>query len=88
MLNIKKWFSKSKQTTYFNYISKKHIDFVITDLNWNIKVLIELDWFSHNFDKTKKSDDFKNKVFENLNIPLKRFNVSNSYDFSVLENLL
>jgi very-short-patch-repair endonuclease len=79
------WYEFGKN---FWAIAQKHIDFIITDYNWKILALIELDGFSHNYDKTKNNDIFKNELFQNLNIPLVRFNVNSFYNFSILENYL
>jgi len=58
-----------------NKINRKHIDFVISDTNWKIKCLIELDNWTHNKAKAKINDNFKNEVFESLWIPLLRFKI-------------
>lgn len=57
---------------YFNKIQSKHIDFVICDKDLNLLMAVELDDNSHNSDKAKKSDDFKNKVLESADIKLVR----------------
>lgn len=74
-----------KYMTIFNKLSKKHIDFIITDKYWNIIVLIELDDKYHNNKKSKINDKFKNELFEYLKIPLVRFYAWNSYDFDKLD---
>ena len=61
--------SKSDYMKYFAKIRSKHIDFLLLDKETlKIVVAIELDDNSHSDEK----DDFKNKLFEQINIPLLR----------------
>ncbi len=78
----------SKYMTIFNKLSKKHIDFVIVDKYWKVKALIELDDKSHNTNKAKMNDKFKNELADYLNIPLIRYYASNNYNFENLKNVL
>lgn len=68
----------------FNKISKKHIDFLITDTKSKIICLIELDGLSHNYWKTKLNDEFKNNIFYDLDIKLYRFKNAKSYNLNIL----
>ena len=67
MDNYENW---GERIGLFRKISQKHIDFIITDVNWQIKCLIELDDKTHEKKKAKENDKFKDEVFENLGIPL------------------
>lgn len=61
--------SKSDYMKYFAKIRSKHIDFLLLDKETlKIVVAIELDDNSHRNEK----DKFKNKLFEQINIPLLR----------------
>lgn len=61
--------NKSEYMKYFAKIRCKHIDFLLLDKETlKIVVAIELDDNSHSKDK----DEFKNKLFEQINIPLVR----------------
>lgn len=61
--------NKSEYMKYFAKIRSKHIDFLLLDKETlKIVVAIELDDNSHSDEK----DDFKNKLFEQINIPLVR----------------
>lgn len=61
--------SKSDYMKYFAKIRSKHIDFLLLDKETlKIVVAIELDDNSHSNEK----DNFKNKLFEQINIPLLR----------------
>lgn len=63
--------SKSDYMKYFAKIRSKHIDFLLLDKETlKIVVAIELDDNSHSNEK----DEFKNKLFEQINIPLIRCN--------------
>lgn len=77
--------SYSERMWLFRKISQKHIDFIITDTNGKVKCLIELDDFTHNREKVKENDNFKNEVFENLGIPLLRFKIWETWDFSIIK---
>jgi hypothetical protein len=68
--NYMKWFSR---------INQKHIDFLICDSNLKPLFGLELDDRSHEKEKALKNDAFKNRLFEKVNIPLKRVKV-NTYD--------
>jgi len=78
-------FVKHNEYKDFSRISQKHIDFLISDNKWNIKLLIELDWYSHNYKKTQISDEFKNELFNNLKIPLVRFKNHANFDFRKID---
>ena len=61
--------NKSEYMKYFAKIRCKHIDFLLLDKETlKIVVAIELDDNSHSDEK----DNFKNKLFEQINIPLIR----------------
>ena len=72
----------------FNKLSKKHIDFIIVDKYWKVKVLIELDDKYHRKYKAVKNDEFKNELASYLNIPLIRFNAWKYYNFDKLVTIL
>lgn len=55
---------------WFNYIRSKHIDFVLCNKDLEPVLLIEIDDNTHNSDKRKKRDEFIDKVFEKLNLPI------------------
>lgn len=62
-------------------IRSKHVDFLIWDLvNQNIALAIELDGKSHNSQKAQKADGFKDKLFEDVGIKLKRIKVGMNFD--------
>ena len=70
----------------FNKIKSKHIDFLLCDKsNCKIRLAIELDDYSHNTNKTIKSDNFKNEIFRQTNLPLIRIKVSNMYNLEELK---
>lgn len=74
---------------YFNKISRKSIDYVITKKNTNeIICCIELDDYTHKYQNRIERDNFINKLFEDTGVKLYRINVSNSYNLEILENKL
>jgi hypothetical protein len=71
---------KSNYYKWFGRINQKHIDFLICDDKLKPLFALELDDWTHTKEKAQKNDDFKNALFSKINIPLKRVNVSNTYD--------
>lgn len=74
-----------KDLKSFNRIKSKSIDFVITEKNCKIKLCIELDDRTHNYNKRIKRDAFVNKIFEQTNTKLLRIKVENFYNLEELE---
>ncbi len=73
----------------FNKINRKHVDFILSDDFWNIKLIIELDWYSHNNYQVRKNDEMKNELFQILKIPFIRYKVKmGKYDFSQIKEIL
>lgn len=65
---------------YFNKISNKSIDFVITDENMEIKMCIELDDYTHTRNDRIERDNFINELFREMNIKLIRIPVTYNYN--------
>ena len=72
-----------------NRIKSRTIDFTIVN-NHNCKIIacIELDDYTHNRIKSIKNDEFKNKLFNQVNIPLIRIKVNNYYKLDKLKEYL
>lgn len=72
-----------------NRIKSRSIDFSIVN-NKNCKIIccIELDDYTHNRNKTKIIDNFKNELFKKVNIPLYRIKVENNYNLEQIENII
>lgn len=70
--------SKNLNNRHFNKISRKHIDFILTNSeDLEIKLLIELDDSSHDFIQ-KERDDFVNQLYKTVGYNLIR--VKNTKD--------
>lgn len=54
---------------WFNYIRSKHIDFIICDGAKPV-LLIEVDDSTHDRPSRQKRDDFVDKIFNQLNLPI------------------
>ncbi len=78
---------RSKQNTYLNKISRKHVDFLLCSPD-TLKPFcgIELDDTSHKRDDRIARDVFFNKVFETAGLSLIRFENKKSYVLSELES--
>lgn len=72
-----------------NKIKSRSIDYtIVNNKNCKIVACIELDDKSHNTQKAQKADNFKNELFNNVNIPLHRIKVNSFYNLEELkENL-
>lgn len=72
-----------------NRIKSRSIDFTIVN-NKNCKIVscIELDDYTHNTEKTKQADIFKNNLFQKVGIPLHRIKVSNTYNLEEIKSTL
>lgn len=72
-----------------NQILCKHVDFLICDREGQAPLLvIELDDGTHRKFQRKESDDFKNRTFEAIGLPILRFSVQNSYSVSQLSDMV
>ena len=72
-----------------NRIKSRSIDYtIVSSKDCKIICCIELDDKSHNTEKAKQIDEFKNELFKKVNIPLHRIKVNNYYDLEQIENLL
>lgn len=69
---------------YFAKISQKHVDFVICDEDFQVYFALELDDSSHDTEKAKEKDLFKDRAFKAAGIPLKRIR---NYDKSAVKRL-
>lgn len=67
---------KKNTLKYRGYIRSRHIDFMICDSKLYLLAGIELDDNSHYNKKTMEIDEFKNKVFQTIKLPLFRIRVS------------
>lgn len=79
--------ANNKDITSFNKIKSKSIDFAIVDNNYNYKLFIELDDYTHNRQNRIKRDIFINNLFNIYNLKLKRIKVKNDY-MQDIENII
>jgi ssDNA-binding Zn-finger/Zn-ribbon topoisomerase 1 len=80
---------RSKQSTYLNKISKKHVDFLVCNAESMKPVCgIELDDTSHERQDRVIRDKFVNEVFNNAQLPLIRYTNKRSYILSEVEEKL
>ena len=73
---------------YRGYIKSRHIDYLLCDENLKIISAIELDDNSHNTNKQKNTDEFKNKLFETINIELYRIKMSDGMYEKEIDKIL
>lgn len=78
----------NKDITSFNKIKCKSIDFAIVDSDYNYKLFIELDDYTHNRKNRIQRDQFINELFKTYNLKLKRIKVQNNYNIENLKNII
>lgn len=72
-----------------NRIKSRSIDFtIVNNKNCGIVSCIELDDHTHNTEKAKQADNFKNSLFQAVNIPLHRIKVNSNYNLEELKTIL
>lgn len=72
----------------FNKISRKTIDFVITNQALKILCCIELDDSTHNLPERIERDNFINNLFKQTNIKLIRIPVKQNYNIEEIKKAL
>lgn len=79
-------FEPKREGQWYKKIWMRHVDFLITDSKQSYKpvLAIELDWEYHKQYRQYKSDQFKNEVFKECNLPLIRFNNSTSSKVDII----
>ena len=81
IVDVRKGLDKKAQTSAFNKIKSKHVDFLLCNPNDStIHAVVELDDSSHNRQSQKRNDAFKNETFGACGIPVVRFPVKASYN--------
>lgn len=76
---------KTNNIAEFNKIKSKSIDYAIVDNNYNYKLFIELDDYTHNYNNRIKRDNYINALFESNNLKFLRIKVKNTYNIEELE---
>lgn len=74
---------------YFNWISRKHVDFVLCRPdNMEVVCAVELDDKSHLRQDRRRRDEFVDKLFEKTEIPLFHIPVKQGYSRGDFEGIL
>lgn len=73
---------------YRGYIRSRHIDFMICDDKLRLLAGLELDDSSHQNKDAADVDEFKNRVFETIKLPLFRVKISQGTYDSQLDNII
>lgn len=88
LVSVADYSSNSWYYKYFSRIQSKHIDFALADkINLGIKILIEVDDYSHNTEKAKEKDEFKNQVLRGAGYKLLRVDNIANFD-SIIKTML
>ena len=70
---------KKNRDKFRGYIKSRHVDFVLINANCETVAAIELDDPSHEHNEAKKTDRFKNDLFQKVKIPLIRIKTGTDY---------
>jgi len=74
---------------YFNWVSKKHVDFVLCDaVSMQVVCAVELDDKSHQKEARKQRDEFVDRVFETAKIPLFHIFAKTGYTAGEFDSIL
>jgi hypothetical protein len=77
------------QKYHLNQILGKHVDFLLCNSDSLSPILcIELDDKSHELPDHQESDNFKNKLFELIGLPLLRVKLQKGYSSHYLHDLI
>lgn len=74
-----------EKNKYRGYIKSRHVDFLICDKKLHILCALELDDTSHNTQKAKATDNFKNELYKTINLPLYRIKTIDNYNDKITE---
>ena len=85
IISVKKTLNSSEYNKYFNKIKSKSIDYVLTG---RIKLCIELDDKTHNYKNRIERDNFINDLFNSLDIPILRIQLSKYYDMDNIKKTI
>ncbi len=79
-----------KQNTqkYRGKIKSRHIDFIICNKDLYLLAGLELDDGTHNTQKAKETDEFKDNIFKKINLPLFRIKTNPEIYDKELENMI
>ena len=88
IISVKKTLNSSEYNKYFNKIKSKSIDYVLTDRMSRIKLCIELDDKTHNYKNRIERDNFINDLFNSLDIPILRIQLSKYYDMDNIKKTI
>lgn len=88
LAEVKHQLNRSDFMKTFLKLSQKHVDYVITDTRWKILCVIELDGKSHSYWKTLENDKFKKQFFQDIWLPLLRFQNYSKHNLSQLDLLV
>lgn len=81
VVGVKKTVDKKERASARGKVKSRHFDFVITNPNLKILLIIELDDRSHETEKAIKNDEFKNSVLNQIGIPYIRITRNDSEKF-------
>lgn len=84
-VHVKKGLESKKRYGLRSRIKSRHTDFLICDQQMKPLMAIELDGGSHNNRKSAESDQFKDGVYREIDLLMKRIRVGDRFEMKVHE---
>ena len=78
---------ENPENTIYNKINRKTVDYIITDYNFNLITVVELDGSSHNLENRIERDNFVDKVMQTTKINIVHINKYNKWETEIKEKL-
>lgn len=79
VVGVQKGIEKNKYRPMRNHIKSRHVDFAILNKEGKILAVIEVDDKSHDTEKAKIADGYKNDIFEFVGVKFYRVRVGEVY---------
>jgi hypothetical protein len=79
IVGVAKGIEKNKYNPMRNHIKSRHVDFAILNKEGKILAVIEVDDKSHETEKAKVGDGYKNDIFEFVGVKFFRVRVGETY---------
>ena len=89
IIKTKSGLGPQDRRTAFNQIQSKHVDFVLCDpSDLSVKLVVELDDFSHDAEDRQSRDKFVDKALDSAGIKVVRVKAKKAYSLAEVEKLI
>lgn len=87
IVGVKKSLDKKERASARGKVRARHFDFVLTNQDLKVLMVIELDDRSHENEKAKKNDNFKDEVLKQIDLPYIRTKRNGDFENELCEKL-